>query len=291
MASGQAPEPVIVLRHPERTVRIAEALADRGFPVFSLPLTDTELPSDAGVVAAELAALGRGVHRWLLVTSGTTIEALGMIARARGTTLAAAVREGGAKVGAVGPGTAGLLRDAGIAVELVPRQASSSGLLREFPTGTGSILLPQADLAPDDLRGGLEGLGWTVRRVEAYRTVAYPAAPNRRVPGVAENGNRPPVITAADVARLATDGVQPAVVFTAPSGVRAFRERLGDGPHAFVPVAIGRTTAEALRTLGWAPAATAADPTPRAIASAVQEAFSRGGSAGRAPVPPNGDQS
>ncbi|MUK02739.1 hypothetical protein GM708_12865 [Vibrio cholerae] len=118
-----------------------------------------------------------------------------------------------------------------------------------------------------------------------------PCGSEPAVPGVAENGNRPPVITAADVARLATDGVQPAVVFTAPSGVRAFRERLGDGPHAFVPVAIGRTTAEALRTLGWAPAATAADPTPRAIASAVQEAFSRGGSAGRAPVPPNGDQS
>ncbi len=290
MVSGQAPGPVIVLRHPERSVRIAEALADRGFTAFSLPVTDTELTSDADAVAAELVALGRGAYRWLLVTSGTTIEALGMIARARGLTLAAAVGEGGAKVGAVGPATAGLLRAAGIRVDLVPQQASSSGLLREFPTGAGPLLLPQADLAADDLRSGLERLGWTVRRVEAYRTVAHPAAAGRRVTGVAEHGIGPAVMSGADFTRLESTGVQPAVVFTAPSGVRAFRERVGDGPHAFLPVAIGRTTAEALRASGWSPAATAAEATPRAIASAVQEAFSRGGSAGRAPEPSNGDQ-
>ncbi|MHA7285188.1 uroporphyrinogen-III synthase [Arthrobacter sp. MDT3-44] len=280
---------VIVLRHPARAVRIAAALSAAGMATYALPLTDTELPADVDAVATELEALGRGGYRWLVVTSGNAVQALGMVAASRGTVLADLVRSGGVRVAAVGSTTAHLLADAGIPVQLVPQDASAAGLLRGFPHGDGGVLVPQADLAPDDLRAGLADRGWSVRRVEAYRTVPYPAHPGRRVPGVEEPGARPPLMTWAEFAELAVAGVQPAVVFTAPSAVRQFHERLDAGPLAFLPVAIGRTTAAALRTQGWEPEATAADPTPPGIALAVREAFSRH-RPGPAPAPLNGDQ-
>lgn len=283
--------PVLVLRHPERAVRIAEALDALGLTSFALPLTDTELPADPGAVATALEMLGGGGYRWLVVTSGNTVQALGTVAASRGESLAQIVRSGGARVAAVGSATARSLEDAGIAVDLVPQNASSAGLLREFPPGTGALLLPQADLAPADLWAGLAGLGWSVQRVEAYRTVAYPADPARRVAGLVEQGTPPPLITPEEVAMLATNGVQPAVVFTAPSTVRQFHERLGDGSLAFFPVAIGRATAAALREQGWEPGATATDPTPQGIAQAVDEALARGRAVSRAPAPPlNGEQ-
>ncbi|WP_105032738.1 uroporphyrinogen-III synthase [Arthrobacter ruber] len=276
MVQARADAPVVVLRHPARSVRIAEALRSRGRAVFALPLTDTELPEDPGAVTVELAALGRGHYAWLVVTSGNGVQALELLARARGTTLADVVRTGAARVAAVGSATAGLLADAGLLVDLVPGQASSSGLLDAFGPGPGSVLLPQGDLAPDDLRAGLTALGWSVRRVTAYRTVPYPADPARHLPGVAEEGAPPPLLSAGDVLGFAARPVHPAVVFTAPSTVLQFHERLGGGPLAFLPVAIGRTTAAALRSHGWEPAATAAEPTPQGIAAAVEEAFTRG---------------
>lgn len=302
MVGGPAARSVIVLRHPARAVRVADALRAAELSVFALPLTETELPRDVDAVLTGLAALARGEYRWLVVTSGNTVQALDTIGRARAVGLAAAVAAGGTRVAAVGAATARLLADAGVAVDLVPDDATSAGLLRTIGRGHERILLPQADLAPDDLRAGLTGLGWRVERIEAYRTVPYPAHPSRRVPGVVEDGVPPPLLVPGDVVGLAAAGVQPAVVFTAPSTVQQFRERLAAGPLAFHPVAIGPTTAAALRGQGWEPGATATGPTPSAIRAAVLEAFgtepvtlpsgrpvsgSKGPPAGPAPAPPS----
>ncbi|MDQ0735583.1 uroporphyrinogen-III synthase [Arthrobacter agilis] len=288
MAEQRAEKPVIVLRHPARAVRIAEALGAAGLTAYALPLTDTELPVDTAGVAEALARLGRGGYAWLVVTSGNTVQSLEMLVRTDGTTLAALVRAGHARVAAVGAATARLLTATGTGVDLVPGRASSAGLLDAFGPGPGEVLLPQADLAPDDLRIGLTGLGWSVHRVEAYRTVPYPAHPARRVPGVEEEGTPPPLLSVPDVVGTGARPVHPAVVFTAPSAVLQFRERLGGGPLAFLPVAIGPTTAAALRSQGWEPAATAAEPTPPAIVAAVEDAFSRGRTTYFAPL--NGDR-
>lgn len=277
MAPDGPGRPVIVLRHPARAVRLKAALEGAGFAPFALPLTDTELPGDTDAVHRELAALARGAYAWLVVTSGNTVQALELIAREAGTTLADVVRAGGARVVAVGSATAELLGGVGVDVALVPDDESATGILAVFPRGTGDVLLPQSDLAPEDLRAGLTGLGWSVRRAEAYRTVASPADPERRVPGVEETGARPPLLGVPAALDLLAGPARPIVVFTAPSTVRQFRDRLtggpaGVGPDAFTAVAIGRTTAAALRVEGWGPAATAASPTPEGIAAAVRDA-------------------
>ncbi|WP_434993622.1 uroporphyrinogen-III synthase [Arthrobacter sp. Ld5] len=281
---------MVVLRHPARTVRIADALRAGGMTPYALPLTDTELPTDTDAVARALAALGQGAYGWLVVTSANAVQALALLPGADGAPLAALVRRGGARVAAVGTATARALAEAGVAVDLMPGEASSAGLLTAFPSGAGAVLLPQADLAPDDLRAGLAAAGRTVHRVEAYRTVAYPASPTRRVPGIEEDGPRPPVLSLDDLLDLASGGVRPAVVFTAPSTVRQFRDRLDAGPLSFRSVAIGRTTAGALRSEGWAPAATAAEPTPQGIARAAADALAQDDASLLHVAPSNGDQ-
>lgn len=299
--TGSTPPTAVVLRHPARSARIAAELGDRGIRTYAMPLTDVELTPDPGPVLAGLDDLGRGGCRWLVVTSGNTVQALDLLAASRGTSLAELVHGSGTRVAAVGTVTARLLGDRGVPVHLVPEEHSSAGLLRQFPDGIGALLLPQADLAPDDLRAGLAGRGWSVRRVEAYRTVPYPAELFRRLPGIEEPGTRPAPISPQQFTELVRSGVQPAVVFTAPSTVVQFREMLDHGPPDVRPVAIGRTTSAALQDRGWGLGVVAEDPSPRGIADAVLQALGAGSSSPPAPpgpapaapapaVPPNGDR-
>ena len=72
----------------------------------------------------------------------------------------------------------------------VPHGADADGA---FPQGADAhvsdphensaslVLLPQSALATGELTSGLEAKGWHVARVEAYRTVPYPADPLRRL--------------------------------------------------------------------------------------------------------------
>jgi uroporphyrinogen-III synthase len=271
---------VIILRPAEQAVRLADALRAAGMEPYALPLTDTGLPSDPAAVVRELEALGRGEIGWLVVTSANAVRALELIALGTGTSLGGRISSGGARVAAVGASTAGLLADAGIAVDLVPARQSAAGLLDALgrpqdqggDQGRGAVvLLPQADLAPTDLATGLTASGWVVRRVEAYRTVPYPAAAELAVPAVPEPGVQPPRLAPSDVVALAASGVRPAVVFLAPSAVRQFHDRVA-GARGILPIAIGDTTADALREAGHDPTV-AAEPSPTGIARAAQRAF------------------
>jgi uroporphyrinogen-III synthase len=138
-------------------------------------------------------------------------------------------------VAAVGPATADALRLAGVEPDLTPAEHSAQGLVEEFATGRGRVLFPCANLAPDTIAAGLEEKGWTVERVEAYRTVPA-AAPE---PALLDR------VAAAD-----------AIAFTATSSVQAFAALTGpDGAPVPVPphvVCVGPTTAAAARALGMA---------------------------------------
>ena len=298
MTTGRTDRTVVILRHPERAVRLAGALRAAGMTPVALPLTDTALPSDPAAVVPELGSLGRGEIDLLVVTSANAVRALELVSLDAGMSLSDQIHSGGVRVAAVGASTAGRLVEAGIGVDLVPARHSAAWLLEALGPGEGAVvLLPQADLAPDDLAVGLEAAGWVVRRVEAYRTVPYPAAAELAVPVTPEPGMQPPRLDPSDVAALAASGVRFAVVFLAPSAVRQFHDRVAVA-QGILTVAIGDTTAEALRQVGHEPTV-AADPSPPGIAEAVQRAFGsaapRPGSAPIPPVlavhaPPNGDQ-
>src|SRR5690606_10987088 len=81
----------------------------------------------------------------------------------------------GPRVAAVGRATAEAARAAGWEVDVVPAEETGTALvvaLREAGLGPGSrVLLPISALGSDTVPAGLRGLGATVDRVTAYRTV------------------------------------------------------------------------------------------------------------------------
>ncbi|WP_159802529.1 uroporphyrinogen-III synthase [Arthrobacter zhaoguopingii] len=265
---------VVLLRTPGRSVDFGRELARRGALPLCLPLIDFERPDDPAPLERALERLAAGGYDWLVVTSATTVTALEGWALRTGSTLAGAV-PAGTRTAAVGEATAAALSRAGVPVALTARNSSAQGLLAELPPGPGALLLPQASLADDALDAGLTGRAWRVDRVEAYRTVNYPADPALRL-AAAETPppSAPAVLDAAGYRQLAAAGVH-AVVLTSPSTARRFSTLLnGTPPAGLAAVAIGPSTAAEAARLGLRLAATADAPTPRGVADAVAGAVS-----------------
>src|SRR5207237_7171201 len=102
-------------------------------------------------------------YDWLIVTSPNGAREL--LRRARGPW---------PRVAAVGPGTAEMLRDGGVAPALIPRVSSQDGLLDEFPRPAGRVLFAAAEGAR---RRPIEALGADF--VPLYRTrLLEPEAPD-----------------------------------------------------------------------------------------------------------------
>ncbi|MFP5311104.1 MAG: uroporphyrinogen-III synthase, partial [Actinomycetes bacterium] len=221
-------------------------------------------------------ALAAGAFNWLVVSSATTVHVLMEKAAERGLGLAQLVPSG-TRIAAVGPATRRLLEAGGLRVALTPPgEQSAAGLLAVWPGG-GRILLPQADIAAPTLAEGLEAAGGDVTAITAYRTVDYPAAPERRLAVQMEDidgGPHPPsyarLTPQAAAAEIAGGGIA-AVIAASPSAVRRIAAL---GPlGACRLVAIGRSTADQAAALGLAVAAVAAEPTPDGLVAAAGQAL------------------
>jgi uroporphyrinogen III methyltransferase/synthase len=159
-----------------------------------------------------------------------------------------------AKVAAVGPGTAEALREHGILADLVPSTFTTVALGRAFPRGQGRVLLPRADIAPVELEGLLEAKGWTVVRVDAYRS-----KPVRSLP--------------AAVRAALENGEIDAITFTSASTVEGFVRAAGV-PRGPAVVCIGPVTARRAREAGFRVAAVARPHTLGGLVDAVERVLS-----------------
>lgn len=107
---------------------------------------------------------------------------------------------------------------------------------------------------------GLTSKGWAVDRVEAYRTVPYPADPELRLLGTAEDG------PAGDQDVVGLEDVEGAVVvLTSPSAVRAVTRQAQGSLHGVHWVAIGQPTRQAAEHVGIQLLGTARTPDARGI--------------------------
>jgi uroporphyrinogen-III synthase len=242
--SALAGRTVVVTRPAVGT--LGARLVDRGAIVEHVPLIAIGPPSDAGVALdAALAALDR--FDWLVVTSSNGAARVG----------AAAAVHPGIRLAAVGAATAAALESrAHRAVDLVPTEASSDGLLAAFPPQPSRILLAQADRAGDRLASGLRAAGHDVVAVEAYATIPVPP----------------------DDRRLRLLNTSDAVVLASGSAVEAWERALDAASGDFADVAaaivtIGRRTAEVAESRGLAVAAVAAHPNDDGIVAAVTSAL------------------
>jgi uroporphyrinogen-III synthase len=213
---------VVVTRAEPQAADLVDRLERVGAEVVALPVIEIVEPADGGAsLGAAAAALRAGEYDWITVTSTNgarrLLEALGEPPAV-----------GRASIAAIGPATADVMGDAGLAVELIPTRYVAESLVDSFPSGNGRVLLARAAAARDALPVGLRAKGWRVDVVEAYRT-------RRAQPTAAQ-------IAAATSAEIVT--------FTSPSTVDGTVEMLGRDRLPPVVACIGPITAAAARRRG-----------------------------------------
>ncbi|HEV3055026.1 MAG TPA: uroporphyrinogen-III C-methyltransferase [Solirubrobacteraceae bacterium] len=137
----------------------------------------------------------------------------------------------GARVAAIGPGTAAALREAGVIADVVPERFVAEGLVEALAGQPASrVLVARAAVARDVLPDALRERGAEVDVVALYETVAEPL----------------------DEEQLAAARAADYVTFTSSSTVKFWSEAVGE-PRAGRLVSIGPVTSEALRERGLEP--------------------------------------
>ncbi len=222
---------VAVTRARAQASGLAARLEDLGAEVAEVPAIRIVPRIDSDEVREAVDTLAGGEYDVLCLTSpngaSLLMEAIvdaGLDARALA----------GVSVAAIGPGTAGALRDHGIVADLVPPRSIAESLAEELiARGVDGkrVLVARAAEARDVLPDELERAGAHVTITRLYETVREQLDETR-------------------LAQLATAGY---VTFTSSSTVRFLLEGIG-GPSRFPPdarvVSIGPVTSETLREHG-----------------------------------------
>ncbi|MDZ4696480.1 MAG: uroporphyrinogen-III synthase [Deltaproteobacteria bacterium] len=214
---------VLVTRPVEQANSWLEALAECGAIPVLYPTIAVHAPPSWVELDAALASIDR--YEWILFSSASTVRHT--LSR---LPTASIVCEKGRQIGAVGEESARCLRQAGVRVDMVPRDARGKGLaaaLRHLAVGT-RILFPQAIGGNADLEQALRAQGCLVDVVAASQTLPIESL-----------GDPPPF----DVA-----------TFASPSALRAFlgRNRVASLQAKHL-VVIGPTTASLARKAGLHP--------------------------------------
>lgn len=275
--SGQT---VLVPRPIGRAEPIVRALEDRGAQAVVMPLIDFERVQDCEEFTSAMRYLHSGEFQWLLVTSATTVAALLDWCRSQALSLREFIPES-TKIAAVGKSTAAALQALGREADFISsRKQSAHGLGEDFPAPTGvahSVLLPQSDLADRDLVEALLDKGWQVAQVTAYRTVDFPADPERRLPLGAERSSNGAEWSASQLPLIIRDADTVLyALMLAPSVARKFIEAAGARIGSVRLVAIGERTAREIEKTGHRVFATAAEPTVEAMMAALEESANPG---------------
>lgn len=275
---------VLVTRSPDRAAPLVTALREAGAEPLLLPLIDFERARDQHSLEVALDALRAGAYGWLVVSSITTVRALKEKAAERHLELNELIPES-VRIATIGPSSRRVLEAEGVPVDLAPEDVqSAAGLVAVWPSGPANVLLPQADIADAVLAAGIEAKGAVVQAVTAYHTVDYPAAPECRLTAVlaAANGwlsgdapGAPELTPEAAKAEL-SGGRLHAVVAASPSAARRIYASLAPLQDCRF-IAIGRSTAAEAAALGIPVAATAKEPTPDGIVTALRTVFATEG--------------
>lgn len=230
---------VLVLREPARAGELVQALEAEGAIAAARPATQERVVE--GAEAALRAALPGAA--WAAFTSAAAVK---HAAAALGPAGVDALR--GKRLAAVGAATAAALAEHELPVDLVADEATGGGLGAALLAHVGcqarpAVLLPCAQGGRPELRDALAEAGCAVTTVELYASSPLPA------PSEAE---------------LAVD----AIVVAAPSAAKA---ALGKRQAVAAKlVAIGETTAAALRELGFECAVSERPDAPALVEAVVK---------------------
>jgi uroporphyrinogen III methyltransferase/synthase len=242
---------VLITRPRDEAGGLADALRERGAVPIEAPVIQIVPVRPGGPLDEAITTTGDGRFAWIAFTSPNAVEAWFQRAGALGVD----VSNLPARVAAVGEATGDALRNHWIVPDLVPRVFTTAALGRAFPRGRGRVLLPRADIATPEIEDALRSKGWTVVRVDAYRT-----RPVRSLPREAR-------------AALRTGRVN-ALAFTSASTVDGFVRLAGvvRGPRV---ACIGPVTARAARAAGFVVHAVARPHTIEGLVQGLERALKR----------------
>jgi uroporphyrinogen-III synthase len=244
---------VLVTRPQEDAGELAGMLEARGARALVAPAIERIAISD-GTLDHAVRGLADGAFAWVVFTSRAAVEAVfDRLGPSTGRTLPV-------RVAAIGAGTAEALRRRAVDPEVVPPTFTTAALGRALPKGSGNVLLPRADIAPDALDETVAAKGWTPIRVDAYQT-----RPARSLPP----GTR----------RALERGRVDVITFTSASTVEGFLSA-ADGvlvsSKVFPPaVCIGPVTAAAARKAGLPVAGVARPHTIEGLVDTVERVIRR----------------
>jgi uroporphyrinogen III methyltransferase/synthase len=243
---------VVLTRARAQGEALAGSLRMRGAVPLLAPAIELR-PAPPEALDRASRELVAGAFAWVLFTSRAGVEAV------LGRTEATA---GGvpARMAAIGEGTAGALRERGIEPDLVPDTFTTEALARAMPAGSGRVLLPRADIAPEGMEEVLAGKGWEPVRVDAYLTKFATKLP-------------------VDVRRALRDGRADAITFTSASTVRGFVGIAGEAvraaPRRPRVICIGPVTARTAREAGLRVDAVARPHTIDGLVAALERILGR----------------
>ena len=227
-----------------------DGLASTGAEVLHAPLFRFTKPADSSALDSVVEQLSR--YDWIVFSSARAVEVLaGRIRPAEGT-----------RVAAIGTSTAARLHSFGWPVDVIPRSSCAESLIEaliEAGVGPGTVVLfPAGSLARQTLPAGLRDRGARVDEVITYVTEPVDRAPQTLLEEL-------------------TKGRLDAVTFTSPACVAALADSAGQPLTQLLgsaaAVAIGPTTAAALREKGVAAAATADPSTLASLVEAIVSLF------------------
>lgn len=246
---------IVVTRSREQAGRLSRELQERGADVLEIPTIKIAPPGDLKQIVDALLELNS--YDWLIFTSPNGVSTFFEYFFKR----FADMRDlGGARIAAVGPGTAARLKELHLQIDVMPEEALASKVaeaLAEFEALDNlKLCLLRAEVANPDLPRALEEMGAIVDDIACYRTVAETEDP-------AGNGNQ-----------LMKHGAD-WITFTSASTVEHFHERfnlpqlLEKFPETKL-ASIGPETSRALAALGLEPAVEAREHTIDGLVGAIE---------------------
>jgi uroporphyrinogen-III synthase len=238
---------VLITRPAMQAEGLAARLRALGAEPLVAPTIRLTPPEPEGELDAAIRGAAAGRYAWVVFTSAMGVTAWSERARAVGADRVPA------RLAAVGRRTAEAVRAAIREPDLIPPVFTTAALAEAFPTGTGAVLLPRADVATEELEEALRRKGWSPVRVDAYQVLLADAIP------------------AAARRALAEERVD-AITFTSPTTVEGFVAVAGV-PRRSTVVCIGPVTAEAARGAGFEVAAVAEPHTTDGLVGAVIRAL------------------
>lgn len=221
---------------------VAAHLRSLGASPVIAPMINFASPDDVDALTQALGRLQEGLFDWLVVTSATTVDVL----------VSQQVRiPAHTRIAAVGETTAGAMSLAGYEVDFVPDDNSARGMVKEWQTDSGRVLIPHSDIAEPVLAAGLADRGLEVEYVAAYRTVGVPATD--------------------EVKADAASGRLGAILVTSGSVARQVAEQLAPLPSTTVVACIGPRTAFDAREAGLTVDVIAEDRSATALVEALAD--------------------